>query len=281
MIRAFAAELAARNRDNVTRTASYLELYAYTREHPPELPWLLMAHVVSRNAGYSMSDLARRLAASNVDHTALPSGSAAGRAQVPAIEPVLAPPMRSLFALLERGNFLIFYDAWHHVCAFLAGDALAPPRTPVFMCEAWQRFAAGASDERALVLDLVHNEQNLIERRAVHHPELLPGLRLLELVEATGRERSMIFPCSTAEIKVGGFAHLDRRIATGARIFDEVIADRPRRDAIFAWCTAHPHTGSREVYGGPPGPTVTEAWPLSLVQSLWPPIHSPPALDPL
>lgn len=263
MIRTFAAELDARNRDNITRTASYLELYAYTRTHPPELPWLLMAHVVSRNAGYSMSDLARRLAAPNVD-------------------PVLAPPMRMLFALLERGNFLIFHDAWHHVCAFLAGDAnaLAPPRTPVFMCEAWQRFAAGASDERALVLDLVHNEQHLIERRAVHHPDLLPGLRLLELIEASGRERAMIFPCSTAEIKVGGFAQLDRRIATGARIFDEVIADRTRRDAIFAWCAAHPHTGSREIYGGPPGPTVSDAWPLDLVQSLWPPIHSPPDPDP-
>jgi hypothetical protein len=271
-LRTWRAELAERNGDNVSRTASYLELYAWTREHGPELPWLLMAHLVSRNAGYLMTDLARQLAG--------PAGQDAA----------VAEAMRTLFVLLERGNFLIFYDAWHHVLAYLAGDhdELRPPRTPVFMCEAWRRYdrertTPSATLERQLVLDLVHNEQNLIERRAVHHPDLAPGLRLLALIEASGRERPMVFPevgDPLSEIRVGGFAHLEKRIATGRRIFDEVLADRARRDAIFAWAMAHPHTGSREVYGGRPGRGVREAWPVAKVRALWAHVHADPDPDP-
>src|SRR5438094_9529829 len=112
------SELAERNRDNISRTESYLELYAWTREHPPELPWLFMAHLVSRNAGYMMTDLARNLAGK------------------PGDDPTMRAPMRTLFLLLERGNFLIFWDAWHHTIATLLGEPLAGPRTPRFMIDA-------------------------------------------------------------------------------------------------------------------------------------------------
>ncbi|MBA3542700.1 MAG: DUF2515 family protein [Deltaproteobacteria bacterium] len=265
----FRASLDERNVDNVARTASYLELYAWTRRNPPDLPWIFMAHLVSRNAGYLMTDVARRIAA--------------------ATDPMLADAMRNLFVLLERANFLIFHDAWHHVCAHLAGDtaSLAPPRTPAFMCDAWRRYeAAGAPSparERALVLDLVHNEQHLIEHRAVHHPELAPGLRLLFLIEATGKERPLVFPWPDAtpppEIRAGKFAVVERRIATGTEIFDRVLADHARRAAMFDWARAHPHTGSREVHGGPAGPGVREVWPVALVRTLWRDIHAPPAPD--
>lgn len=272
-LRTWRAELDERNVDNISRTASYLELYAWTRAHETEMPWLLMAHLVSRNAGYLMTDLARQIAG--------PIGQDAA----------LADAMRTLFVLLERGNFLIFWDAWHHVLTYLAGelDTLAAPRTPVFMCEAWRRYdreraTPSAELERTLVLDLVHNEQNLIERRAVHHPDLAPGLRLLTMIEASGRERPMVFPwpddTSAPEIRVGGFAVLDRRIATGARIFDEVLAGRARRDAMFEWAMAHPHTGSREVHGGKPGPSVREVWPVAMVRELWAHIHAAPEPDP-
>ncbi|MDB4959748.1 MAG: hypothetical protein JWO36_7317 [Myxococcales bacterium] len=259
-LRKLRSELLDRNRDNVSRTASYLELYAWTRDHGPELPWLFMAHLVSRNAGYLMSDLARRIA-----------GTA---------DPTVAAAMRTLFVLLERGNFLIFYDAWHHVLSYLAGDPLRAPRVPVFMCEAWARFDRGR-DERQLVLDLVHNEQNLIERRAVHHPELAPGMLLLDLIEASGREKPLVFPPPDAsEIRVSGFKQLARRIAAGQRIFDEVVADTTRRQAMFEWALAHPHTGSRAIYGGTPGPTVREAWPIDTVRGLWPHVHADPEPDP-
>jgi hypothetical protein len=258
-------ELAERNTDNVARTDSYLELYAWTAASGHELPWLLMAHLVSRNAGYLMSDLARSL-----------DGKAGA-------DPALSGAMESLMTLLERANFLIFHDAWHHVLHHLLGraDELSSPRTPRFMIDAWRRHRQSA-DERRLVLDLVHNEQHLIERRAVHHAHLAPGLRLLQWIEMSGREKPLHFPIEGLPvITVGGFAQVDRRIAAGARIFDEVIADRGRRAALLSWAQAHPHTGSRAVYGGKPGPAIRAAWPASRLRAMWKDIHAPMEPDPL
>lgn len=265
------AELDDRNRDNVARTDSYLELYAWTRARGRELPWVLMAHLVSRNAGYLMTDLARAL------------DGAAGA------DPAVAAATRTLFLLLERANWLIFHDAWHHVLHHLLGwtDRLAAPRTPAFMCAAWRRYeedaAGGESPElaRRLVLALVHNEQHLIEHRAVHHPALAPGARLLELVERAGREKPLHLPVADAPpITVGGFAQVGRRIEAGRRIFDEVVADAGRREALLAWALAHPHTGSREVHGGRPGPTLRQAWPVDAVRRAWDGVHAPPEPDP-
>jgi len=264
-------ELDERNADNISRTASYLELYAWTAAAGRELPWLLMAHLVSRNAGYLMSDLARAL-----DGT-----------QEKGTDPALAGAMASLMTLLERANFLIFHDAWHHVLHHLAGrtEALSGPRTPRFMIDAWRRHERGPDDhdgERQLVLDLVHNEQHLIERRAVHHPHLAPGLRLIDVIERSGREKPLHLPVDGAPaITVGGFARLERRIAAGARIFDEVMADRARREVLFSWAQAHPHTGSRAVYGGRPGPAIRQVWPVARLRVMWNSVHSPIEPDPL
>lgn len=258
------SELEARNRDNIARTESYLELYEWTRNHREELPWLLMAHLVSRNAGYLMSDIAHHL-----------EGKAGA-------DPALAAVMRTVFVLLERANWLIFHDAWHHVLHYLMGrnGELSSPRTPRFVIEAYARHAA-APCERRLALDLVHNEQNLIERRAVHHPELIAGTGMIELMESSGREAPLHLPVEGAPaITVGRFANLHRRIETGRRIFDEVLAERDKREALFLWAKANPHTGSRAVYGGAPGPTVREAWPVDRVRSLWARVHAPMEEDP-
>jgi hypothetical protein len=249
----------ARNADNVARTESYLELYAHTRGLGQELPWLLMAHMVSRHAGYLMSDLGRTLADERTPKT-----------------DVVVSVIENVMALLERGNFLIFADAWRHVLLHLLGQSADPGETPQFMRAAWLRYEAaaqrgGAIDrtlERALVMDLVHNEQHFIERRVVHHPRFAAGLATIELIEREGREKPIHFPITTHEIRVAGFADLTRRIAAGARIFDEVLADRGRRDQIYVWARHHAHTGSRTIYGGKPGPTVREAWPPERLRHL-------------
>src|SRR5262245_66157406 len=93
MLERWLEELPIRNRDNPSRTESYLELYAHTVAHPPDLPWLLMAHLVSRNAGYWMSELCARIEN----------------------KPEQAEGLEKLFLLLERANYLIFWDAWWHV----------------------------------------------------------------------------------------------------------------------------------------------------------------------
>ena len=269
----FLDQLHSRNVDNVARTESYLELYSHTRAHGAELPWLLMAHMVSRNAGYLMTDLARTLV-----HERTP--------QVPSVLHVI----ENVMALLERANYLIFHDAWFHVLGHLLGrSATHSARVPAFMRAAWLRYEtalarhghiADRALERTLVMDLVHNEQHFIERRVVHHPRFAAALATIEMIEREGREKPIHFPLVAAEIRVGGFADLTRRIATGARIFDDLLADRSRRDAIYTWARTHAHTGSRAVYGGKPGPTLREAWPVARVRALEPGVHEPPEPDP-
>lgn len=267
-------ELDARNVDNVARTASYLELYALARERGRELPWLLMAHVVSRNAGYLMTDLAVTLSGSGTMFT--------------------PEALTELFLFLERANYLIFFDAWHHVLQHLLGRAeAADPRTPRFMREAWSRHEERArarhgdrDDERALVLDLVTNEQNLIENRVVHHPRFERARAMIGFLEAVGREAPIVLPPCGAKlpaIKVGGFARKERRIDAGRRIFDELLGDRARREEIFAWAMAHPHTGARSVYEPARrgrDATLRERWPTAKVRALWAGVHASPEPDP-
>ncbi len=268
MLERFLSERAARNRDNVSRTKSYLELYALARERGVELPWLLMAHLVSRNAGYLMTDLGVALRDPKNVFT--------------------AEATRDLFCFLERANFLIFDDAWHHVLHHLLGRTRSlGEETPRFMREAWARYEEAASDgvsaeiERTLVLDLVQNEQNLIERRVVHNPRLSRALAMITFFEGIGHEAPIVLPRTDARITVGGFASLERRIDTGRRIFDVVLAPREDRAEIFAWASAHEHTGSRRVYTRPRHPaTLREVWPEDAVKALWSDIHSPAEHDP-
>ncbi len=268
MLERLLAELDARNLDNVTRTESYLELYAYTATHPPDLPWVLMAHLVSRNGGYLMSDVAESLRRDD--------GVFAKEA------------LEELFLFLERANYLIFLDAWWHVIHHLLGRsaALRVPRVPRFVTECWPRYEARVRAdgplpdvEKSLVFDLVTNEQNFIERRVVHHPLFSRARAIVGFIEGIDREAPLVLPCTDQRIKVAGFAQLRRRISTGWRIFDEVLADREKRREIYDWARAHPHTGSRSVCGGKPTMALRDAWPVSRVNAMWDGIHAPPEAD--
>jgi hypothetical protein len=257
----FLAEADTRNVDNVARTESYLELYAFARARGVELPWLLMAHLVSRHAGVLMTDVA------------FDEGFS-----------VFVPEARTeVFLLLERANFLIFHDAWRHVLAHLMGTtaALGPP-IPVFMRRAWRAHeAARASDapaellERKLVHDLVTNEQNLIGAHVLGRPRFARALAIVGFFEAMRRDRAVASPVAGRPVKVGGFALLDRRIDAGMRIFAEALARRGDREALLAWALAHPHTGL-----GQNGVTLREAWPVERVRAAWPEVHAAPEPDP-
>lgn len=190
-------------------------------------------------------------------------------------------------SFLERANFLIFYDAWHHVLLHLLGRSrdADPARVPKFVLKAWLRYeraaVASAAVERALVHDLVTNEQNFIERRVAHNARFARAAAMIAFFESIGREAPIVLPDKSYTTTVGGFASLDKRIATGRRIFDERLADRELRDRLFAWTVAHPHTGSRAAYGGRPTPALREAWPHAAVKAAWSGIHEPPEDDPL
>jgi hypothetical protein len=156
----------------------------------------------------------------------------------------------------------------------------------VSFSRAWLRYEANATSavtpelERSLVEDLVTNEQSFIEHRVVHHSRFERARAIVGLLESAGAEGPLIFRCSEASIRVGGFADVTKRIAAGMRIFDQILANRDVREDIFHWALAHPHSGSRAVYGGISSPTIASAWPAEDVRSLSASIHDAPEPDP-
>ncbi len=75
-----------KNANNVTRTKAYLDFYC---SHP-EIHWAFLAHMVSRNAGYHMTDLKGELLPSIIERK----------------------EAENFFLFLERANAYIFHDAY-------------------------------------------------------------------------------------------------------------------------------------------------------------------------
>nr|WP_269148260.1 DUF2515 family protein [Paenibacillus glucanolyticus] len=81
------------NRSNVTRTQAYYDCY----KSYPELHWALLAHMVSRNAGWNMSDLKGGLMSDLTD----------------------SQFKNHLYRFLERCNALIFQDAYPQLLLYI------------------------------------------------------------------------------------------------------------------------------------------------------------------
>lgn len=151
LIRTIREKTAVYNRNNVTRTAAYLKYY---QEHP-ELHWAFLAHMVSRNGGWSMTDVKGAL-----------------------LQPVLKDrDAQSLFDMFERANWLIFHDAYPQLLLYEASMCQGEPLfhllphfgVSLFMEAIWRYFWR-EQDMSLLTLALIVNEQQYIEKRIVHHP---------------------------------------------------------------------------------------------------------------
>jgi hypothetical protein len=186
------------NRDNLTRTAWYLD---YASAHA-EVPWAMLAHLVSRNAGYQISDLITYIEVAQVAPALIPVVGG-----VPALSgAALQIALHEVIRFLETGNFLIFHDIYpqlvayacakRHVLAAGSDTAAITAANTLFdalpsthgvdrtIAEQWKRFFAHAAargfrlpDNDPAVIEhshlLVANEQNYIEDRLVHP---LPGV---------------------------------------------------------------------------------------------------------
>ena len=125
------------NKNNIRRTNYYMDFWLAC----PEIPWSLAANVVSRNAGYVMSDLVRyqQYAGLAADWLATQAGTLAilcddwatalGLDAGAIGVQELADGMDSLFEFLEAGNFLIFYDAFVMLEAYRYAKKYDPDNT--------------------------------------------------------------------------------------------------------------------------------------------------------
>lgn len=151
LIQSIKQETDLRNRNNVTRTEAYRSVYFQS----PELHWALLAHLVSRNGGWNMTDLKGEW---------LPF--------------LLGEKQRSdIFLFLERANALIFQDAYPQLllyqwsCRARRGLFHLLPAFGVssYMGPVWRQFWR-ERQSGLLTVALIVNEQHYIEERVVRHP---------------------------------------------------------------------------------------------------------------
>ena len=237
------------NRSNITRTRAYLEYY----EQFPEIHWALLAHMVSRNAGWGMTDLKGGLLSDLTDHTL----------------------KERLYRLLERCNALIFQDAYPQLLLYKFSrerekscfHLLPCFQVSSFMTPIWDRFWL---DRNSAVLSvaLIINEQNYIEGRVIQHPffreQVLdhPSMRMFEW----GRLNQLLFPLGQPGSRhdlfrdtvlplrpltgqtMHNFRDVSTRIRAGKSLYAMLFGYTDVCRGVLSFARSTPHLGSRSEY---------------------------------
>lgn len=235
----------AANRNNITRTAAYWTIY---QQHP-EIHWAFLAHMVSRNGGWSMTDLAGDLMAQ-----------------------LLSTEERGhIFKFLERSNALIFHDAYPQLLLYRESRLVGRPLFHLlpqlgvsrFMRPVWEQFWS-KPEPVALTICLIMNEQHYIEGRVVQNPYYRkhvlerPAFRF----QAQLQETQVLFPYRRVTqdgaegltpwrlsgLTLERFSDLRERIRVGKTLYGILFGNPIIRNGVHAFAAAQPHTGSRADY---------------------------------
>lgn len=228
-------DTAQHNRSNITRTAAYLDCYqAY-----PELHWALLAHLVSRNGGYNMTDLKGGL-----------------------LQDLLSDQDRSsLYRLLERSNALIFQDAYPQLQLYAHSRRLGRScfhllphfHISAFMHPFWERFWT-KRDSVMLSVALIINEQYYIEGRVIQHPYFQKhvtstlGFKMNQWLQLN----QVLFPLGVnghlAGLVLEQFGSLSKRIAFGKQLYGMLFGYKQVLEQVTSFVNQVPHEGSRSEY---------------------------------
>lgn len=219
------------NKNNITRTKAYLNIY---QKHP-EIHWAFLGHMVSRNGGWNMTDL---------------KGDFLTR--------LLTEKERNdYFTFLERGNWLIFQDAYPQFLLYSESLKRGKPlfyllsflNISIFMESIWNYFWR-KQDPYILTLALIINEQNYLEKRVIQnqtYQQDVLGTLEFKLQDILSFNH-ILFPYrkkSLAGQTLHQFQSLNERILLGKRLYAVLFQNK---DAFIKWAKDHHHTGSRKDY---------------------------------
>ncbi|WP_164545668.1 DUF2515 family protein [Paenibacillus albus] len=227
------------NRNNVTRTEAYRAVYFRSQE----LHWALLAHVVSRNGGWNMTDLQGDLLPRLLDER----------------------HRKDTFLLLERANSLIFQDAYPQLLLYEASckagrelfDLLPAFEVSAFMKPVWSQFWR-RRDSALLTTALIVNEQHVIEEPIIQsqffkqHVLDQPSF----LLQSPLQTNAVFMPyCKhgCVEKRLAGliledFKDLEERIEFGKRLYAVMFGVPEVSSGVHAFVRAVPHTASRADY---------------------------------
>ncbi|WP_231893378.1 DUF2515 family protein [Rossellomorea aquimaris] len=223
------------NQDNISRTIAYQKFFFIH----PEVKWAYLASMVSRNAGWNMTDLKG--------------------ATFP--ELINLKTRDLLFMTYERANWSIFQDAFPQLLIYHYSTEynkkmfhlLKEFHVSSFMEYEWNMYW-DTRDESRLVKALIINEQNLIQHPVIEHPvykKRIFGSSLFYLEEHF-HFCSVIFPTLNGELigaSVHGFRHVDNRIELGKILFNILFNPKYFHD-FLEFSSTIKHTGSRTDYEG-------------------------------
>ncbi|MFC4617766.1 DUF2515 family protein [Camelliibacillus cellulosilyticus] len=221
------------NKDNLTRTAAYLSYY---KSHKNIL-WALLASMVSRNAGWNMTDLQHE----------------------PYLRWLSARARTTLFHTYERPNWLIFDDAYPQLLIYEQSLNMGRPLfyllkafgVSLFMEIEWEYYWR-SGDDRRLCTALIVNEQHVIEKPVLKHPYYHHQVfdHLTFWLQERLRINAVVFPDLKGKLygfSTVNFRQVGERILLGKRLFT-VLFDKPEATRIQAFAESVPHTGSRWDY---------------------------------
>lgn len=243
------------NKNNLTRTKAYLEFY---KRHP-DIHWAFLGHMVSRNGGWNMTDLKGSL-----------------------LTKLLTEEEASdFFVFLERGNWLIFQDAYPQ---FLLYEESLRKRenlfyllphlgVSIFMLSVWNHFWT-YRDPYILTVSLIINEQSYLESRVIQNPRFKKSV--LETLEFRLQDylamNHVLFPYEdNGKVKLSGltlrrFGSLHERILFGKRLYRLLFNDKVRLNQTLLWADKTVHSGSRKDYWPHLFNDIEEASPRFLVK---------------
>ncbi|MDM5154174.1 DUF2515 domain-containing protein [Bacillus sp. DX1.1] len=221
------------NVDNISRTHAYQEYYLRNKE----IGWSFLASMVSRNAGWNMTDL---------------EGKYYPR--------VLSEEIRKqLFLTYESANWLIFSDAYPQLLLYEYSKEMKRPLfhllqffyVSIFMEKEWRNFWK-SGDRKRLITALIINEQNKIQKPVIEHPFFQKHVfqTLLFKFQELFHFSAVIFPTTAGELygfSVYQFETLQKRIELGKKL--GWLLFHPTYEKMFhAFALLTVHTGSRMDY---------------------------------
>ncbi len=223
------------NVNNLTRTKAYLDFF----HQYPEIHWAFLAHLVSRNAGWTMTDLKGEY----LPHL------------------LSVEQQHSFFSFLERGNWLIFQDAYPQLLIYQESVKNQRPlfhllpsfHVSSFMEVVWKRFWID-KDSDILSIALIINEQHYIDSRVIENQTFNQSVfkTLPFLLQSIFNMNVLLFPMNqNGSIQLIGetanhFLYVNERIDLGKRLYQLVFSKGEILNAILKWTKDRPHTGSRK-----------------------------------
>jgi hypothetical protein len=221
------------NDDNVSRTKAYAAYY----NRNPEIKWSFLASMVSRNAGWNMTDLEGRWFTLALEwHKRFP-----------------------IFYTYELANWMIFRDAYPQLLLYELSTYYNKPLfhllkefgVSCFMEAEWQYFWEHRNEQR-LVTSLIINEQNLIQEPVLQNQALKRQVfgTSVYTFQDLGHFSCVIFPTLEGKLyghAVYGFQKLSSRIELGKKLAS-LLFSKEHCSSFYEFSMKTEHTGSRYDY---------------------------------